>query len=150
MTSTSEPQWTTLEGKFRLICRIFTTTSLALLLAACAATRPAEPAIQDRAQARWDALLAGDFDTAYGFLSPGYRSSHTRVDFEIDIRSHRVRWTSAEVVDSSCEADVCSVETRLGYKVAKPVPGIPVWESTEQVIERWVHTGGQWWYLPNK
>lgn len=150
MSTTSQLPRASLEGKFCLICRIFATAGLALLLAACASTRTVEPDIKVRAQERWDALLAGDFDTAYSFLSPGYRSSHSRVDFEIGLRSRRIRWTSARVEASTCEADVCSVAVKLGYKVTQPVPGVPVWESSELLSERWVRTDGQWWYLPNK
>jgi hypothetical protein len=123
---------------------------LAALVSACATTaKPAVTDIKQRAQARWDALLKGDYDTAYGFYSPGYRSAHSRVDFEIAVRSRRVRWTSAEVKESSCKADVCKIKTRVGYAVAGALPGVPVWKSKQDMQENWVRTDGQWWYLPD-
>ena len=121
---------------------------LATLVSACATTQTSKSDIKQRAQARWDAVLTGDYDTAYSFYSPGYRSSHSRVDFEIALRVRRVRWNSAEVQESSCDADVCKVVTRVGYTVAGAVPGVPVWKNKKDIKESWVRTQGQWWYLP--
>jgi len=132
------------------LCRPFITCGLIALLAACAATQPAGGDAKNRAQERWDALLAGDFDAAYAFYSPGYRSSHSRVDFEIDLRSRRVRWTAAKVLEASCEADLCTVQSKVNYKVNRPVPGVPEWNSSEQIAERWVRIDGQWWFFPEK
>jgi hypothetical protein len=132
------------------LCRTFVTISLIALLSACAATQPAGGDAKSRAQERWDALLSGDLDTAYALYSPGYRSSHSRVDFEIDLRSRRVRWTGAKVLEASCEADLCTVESKVDYKVNQPVPGVPEWKSSEQIEERWVRVDGQWWFFPEK
>lgn len=120
---------------------------LAALVSACATSPPAATDVRQRSQARWEAILAGDFDRAYDLYSPGYRSSHSRVDFAIEQRMRRVRWTSAEVQESSCEADVCSVVTRIGYQVAGAVPGLSQWNSKKDVKERWVRADGQWWFL---
>ena len=128
----------------------FIACSLLALVSACATTQPAGGDVKSRAQERWDALASGDLDTAYAFYSPGYRSSHSRVDFEIDLRSRRVRWTGAKVLEASCEADLCTVESKVDYKVIKPVPGVPEWKSSENVAERWVRVDGQWWFFPDK
>ena len=106
--------------------------------------------IVERAQDRWDALLAGDFETAYGFYSPGYRSSRSVFDLAFEIRSRRVQWVSAEYRDHSCDERVCTVNFEVGFKVIKPVRGLPEWESSSLVDEKWVKTEGQWWYLPKK
>ncbi len=131
-------------------CWLFFACCLIALVSACATTQPADGDVKTRAQKRWDALLAADFDTAYAFYSPGYRTSHSRVDFEIELRSRRVRWTGAKVLQASCEADVCSVESKVDYKVNQPVPGVPQWKSSEKIMERWVRVDRQWWYLPDK
>jgi hypothetical protein len=121
---------------------------LAVLVSACATTPTSKTDIKQRAQGRWDAVMAGDYDTAYTFYSPGYRSATSRVDFEIALRVRRVRWISAEVQESSCDADVCKVVTTVGYAVAGAVPGVSVWKNKKNIEESWVRTGGQWWYLP--
>lgn len=121
---------------------------LALLLGACATNGASKNGIEDRAQARWDAILANDLDTAYGYYSPGYRTATSRVDFEIAMRLRKVKWVSADVLESSCEADLCTLTTLVGYEITKPVPGVPEWKSKQKVSERWVRTEGQWWYVP--
>lgn len=121
---------------------------LATLVSACATSPGSKTDIKQRAQERWDAVMAGDYDTAYSYYSPGYRSANSRVDFEIALRVRRVRWTSAEVQESSCDADVCTLVTTVGYAVAGAVPGVPVWKNKKNIEERWVRTEGQWWFLP--
>ena len=129
---------------YRFACAI----ALMLFLSACATSQTTDAVVRERAQARWDALLARDYDTAYSYFSPGYRSSHSRVDFEIAVRTRRVRWDSAEVKEISCEADVCTVTTLLGYQVAGAVPGVSKWANRKNLPERWIRTDGQWWYFP--
>ena len=120
----------------------------ALLLGACATTGGSTNAVEARAQSRWDAILSNDLDTAYQFYSPGYRTATSRVDFEIAMRLRRIQWTAADVLESSCEADLCKITTLVSYEITKPLPGVPVWKSKQKVTERWVRTEGQWWYVP--
>jgi hypothetical protein len=122
-----------------------------VLLTACA-TAPGntENSIEDRAQNRWDALLAGDYESAYAFYSPGYRSTRSVVDFAIGIRSRRVRWTSAEYMEHNCLENSCTVLFNVGFTVNKPVPGMKKFDGSNTVEEKWVKTEGQWWYLPKK
>jgi hypothetical protein len=122
-----------------------------MLLSACAATPTStEDVIKERAQARWDALLDGDFATAYSYFSPGYRSTITVVDFEIGVRMRKVRYRTAEYLGHSCENDVCTVQIKVGYQVARPVPGLDNWESESMLSEQWINSDGEWWFLPQK
>lgn len=131
---------------FRLLAAMFSIG----LLAACASTGDAKKhPVEERAQMRWDALLAGDFDTAYGLHSPGFRSANSRVDFEISQRSRKVGVTVAKVTGSDCKGDACTVSTAVQYRVGSPVPGVSNWESSSQLEERWVKTEGKWWFVPN-
>jgi hypothetical protein len=123
-----------------------------MLLSACATTSTASPEdiVKERAQARWDALLDGDFATAYSYYSPGYRSAMTVVDFEIGIRMRKVQYRTAEYQGHSCEKNVCTVRFKVGYQVAKPVPGLGDWESDGMVSEQWIKSNSEWWFLPQK
>ncbi len=122
------------------------------VLSGCAGTgsHSAQESIENRAQKRWDALLGGDYETAYSYYSPGYRSSVSVVDLEIGIRTRRVQWVSAEYMEHSCDERVCTVKFKLGNKVVRVVVGMPVWESFKTIDEKWVKTEDQWWYLPKK
>ena len=120
-------------------------------LSACAAT-PADDdsRVVERAQARWDAVIANDLETAYAFYSPGYRSSTSLVDYGVSWRMRKVRYTSAEYLEHSCEASRCIVKFRMGFRVFAPVPGLKQYDSDQAVEDTWVKTSGEWWYLPNK
>ncbi len=122
-----------------------------VFLTACA-TSPdsAGDAVTERAQDRWDAVLAGDYETAYSFYSPGFRSTTPMIDLAIKIRSQRVQWVSTEYKDHSCDESACTVSFLVGFKIAYPVRGMKVWESSSLVDEQWVKTEGQWWYLPKE
>jgi len=120
------------------------------LLTACASTSTAsrDKAIEQRAQARWDALLAGDYATAWSYLSPGYRSALSVTDYEISMRTRRVQYTSAEYQSHTCEEAACTVQVMVGYRVVKPAQGVPEWNSKSAVEERWIQLDGKWWFLP--
>jgi hypothetical protein len=123
---------------------------VALLLTACATTGGGGGGnVADRAQARWDALLAGDFETAYGYYTPGFRSSHSVADFELSQRLRKVQFRGAEYVDQECDGDTCTLKFSVDYHIASPVPGLDEWKSKTTLDEQWVRTQGQWWYFPN-
>jgi hypothetical protein len=122
-----------------------------MLLSACATTTASrEDVIKERAQARWDALLSRDYASAYALHSPGYRSAATVVDFEISMRTRRIRYTSAEYLEQNCVENTCTVRFRVGYQVNSPVPGVNVWNGFDVITDQWVKVDGEWWYLPDK
>lgn len=122
----------------------------AALVSACAGNPPEGDPVRERAQLRWDSILSRDLDTAYSLYSPGYRSTTSRVDFEIHLRMQRVRWTSAEYLSRECENDRCIVKFKVSFAVNQPVPGVSVFESSSNVDETWVKIDGEWWYVPPK
>jgi hypothetical protein len=123
----------------------------AALLSACATDPIAkrDDLIAERAQARWDALLAGDFATAYAYLAPGYRSAKSAADFEISIKTRRVQYNAAEYRSHRCEGKVCTVSVWVGYTVPRPAQGVPEWKSNSMLEERWIEVGGEWWFSPD-
>ena len=140
-------KWRRLAKSGLLLAFMFT----GIFLTACATSPGSDgDTIDKRAQDRWDALLAGDYETAYSFYSPGFRSTTPMIDLAIRIRSQRVKWVSAEYKDHSCDESVCTVNVLVGFKVAKPVRGMKEWENSTLVHEQWIKTEGQWWYLPKK
>ena len=132
----------------KIAARLCTAGLIISLLSACAATGPAKHPVVERAEARWEALVAGELETAYGFYSPGYRSAHSLIDFAVEMRTRRVGWTSSEYLGHSCEENRCKVRFKLGFRVRGALPGVPVISSFQQVEDTWIRTRGQWWYLP--
>jgi hypothetical protein len=125
--------------------------SVLSVLTACATTAPrSQEALVERAQARWDAILARDFDAAYALYSPGYRSATSRTDFEIELRSRRINWTSAAYREHSCDGEVCMVTFDIEYTAPRPVPGLDRWEGKSESEDTWIRSSGEWWYVPPK
>lgn len=120
-------------------------------LSACAVTPSSESDIVvERAQARWDAVTSNDLETAYTYYSPGFRSANSLIDYGVSMRMRKVAWTSATYLEHDCEESRCLVRFEVGFKVANPVPGVSVYESTSKVEDTWIKTNSQWWYLPEK
>jgi len=120
------------------------------LLTSCASTPSKTPSIQQRAQARWDALLAGDLSAAYGYLSPGTRSSIGSLQYQRSILLKKVHWTAARVLGSDCEETTCKVSISLDYTVYAAVPGVKSFSGSQTVEESWVLVDGLWYLVPKR
>ncbi len=107
-----------------------------------------EEKVAQRAQQRWDALLAGEIDLAYQFLSPARRSAIGLMDYQRQVFASRVRWVAADVGGVSCGADVCEAVVNLKSTVISPVPGVRSFDVSRNVTENWVLADHQWWYVP--
>ena len=128
--------------------------SLVSALSGCASNQTAADTSADqvvqRAEARWEAVLSDDLETAYTFYTPGYRSTVSVVDFGVSMKLRRVRYTSAEYVDQTCENQRCVLRFKVGFAVARPAPGVETFESKSVHEEVWLNTDGEWWFLPKK
>ena len=114
---------------------------LVSVLVGCAAVAPraADAVVKERAQARWDALVKGDLNAAYGYLSPGSRSVLTAADYANGIR--RGFWKSAVVDKVECRsAQSCDVSATIEYEYMGLRTKTPLKES-------WIRDGSEWWYL---
>jgi len=119
-----------------------------LLLSACAAKVAKESTIEERVNARWAALFNKDIEGAYGYLSPGYRSSVSLTQYQRSIMTGNVRWTSAKYVSSKCEETRCDVKVLVGFTVTKAVPGVKSFNGTDYIDESWVLVKGNWFIVP--
>ena len=130
--------------------RVIVLLLASLLFASCSAVSTSESQVPSRSQARWDALLEGDYETAYEYLSPGYRSSVSRVDYEVEWRIRRVNYESAQYKSHDCDEYACTVKIFVAFNVSQPIPGVPVFKSTRMLEETWVQADGAWWFVPKK
>jgi len=118
------------------------------LLAGCAgvgglsADTPSEAknsAVAARAQARWQRLIDGDLAGAYEYLSP---ASRTTMPLDLYKAKHKVgMYRSVKVDGVDCEADTCTVTLSLTYDY-KRVKGV-----TTPLVEKWIITQGQAWFV---
>jgi len=138
-----------MNSRFSRSCASRATCLLALLaLAACATIQDQSEVIGTRAQARWDALLAGDLAKAYTYLSPAYRSSVGPLQYQRQVLLQKVRWTGAQYIDSECLESTCKVRISLDFALIGALPGVRRYDGHQEIEENWVKADGQWWYVP--
>ena len=119
-----------------------------LLLSACATTVEIEDTIETRAIKRWEALLSDDYEGAYEYLSPGFRSSVSLKQYQRSLLLKKVAWTDANYVESDCAETSCKVKISLNYTVYGAVPGIQSFDGTQTITESWVLVDGNWYLVP--
>ena len=105
------------------------------------ATVPSSPeaTLKQRAQARWDALVKGDFNTAYGYMSPGSRSIITASEYAASMKAGF--WKSAVIDKVECgSAQSCDVSATIEYEHLGRRTKTPLRET-------WIREGQDWWYL---
>ena len=95
--------------------------------------------VADRVNARWAALIKGDLDAAYKFLSPASREVVSLAEFKARPRGSGFR--EVKVDGMECEPDVCKVRLLLTYD-HRLMKGI-----TTPLSESWVIDQGQFWYV---
>ena len=70
-------------------------------------------AVASRVKSRWDALIKGDLQGSYGYLSPASRET---MPLDLYKAKHRTGLYRAAQVDSvDCEAEVCTVTLSLTF-----------------------------------
>jgi len=119
------------------------------LLAACATTSTPlapEEVIQQRAQARWDALVARDFQSAYQYLTPGFRDQTESGEYIGMMAGRSVLWTGAEVLAVTCEGPRrCTVRVNVAYTVPAGPTGIRGMKMNRTISEAWLNLAEDWW-----
>lgn len=95
--------------------------------------------VRQRATARWDLLIKGDFDGAYQYMSPGSRETTTLERYKANIRRDSFRSIKMESV--ACDGEACTVKLTLTYDHPK-MKGI-----VTPVVESWIVDGAQAWYV---
>ena len=96
-------------------------------------------AVAARAEARWQALIKGDLDAAYQYLSPGSKAT---IPLDVYKATHKVGLYRAAKVDKvNCDGAACEVTLTIRYD-AKGFKNVDT-----LLTEQWVIEGGQAWIL---
>lgn len=121
-----------------------------ILLGGCQEPPPdPEIAVSERAQERWNLLVARDFSAAWGLYTPGFRETTAERDFAWEMSRRPVRWESAEVVATECDGDRCTASVRVRYHVPAAPAGLNTLRNEREVEETWIRVENQWWFLPD-
>ena len=102
-----------------------------------------QAAVRERVNARWAALIKGDLDSAYEFLSPTSRETVSLVAFKA--RRGSLAWKAAAIESISCEAEACRVELKVTYDY--PVQGGMMRDIQTPMSETWVLDKGVAWLV---
>jgi len=102
--------------------------------------------LEQRATARWDALIRKDFKAAYAFNSPSYRGLYSLDSFRSRF-GQKVAWRRIEVVDVEFKGeDAADVGINLFFGYPHP-QAEKILEMKTYIQEPWVRVDGQWWYF---
>lgn len=100
--------------------------------------------VAQRAESRWEAIIRSDFDAAYRFQSPQYRSvfsaQHFRGNFGGDLIYDLARVKSVEYD----QGQVAEVSVEVQYQ--SELPGVGPIRGVRTLREKWLYSDGSWWY----
>lgn len=99
----------------------------------------------------WNFKINKNFEAAYDFLSPGWKSNEDKEAYSRRMGNSRVEWKGVKLIDKECsETYLCSVSVEIKYeymfgdtKGAKMI--VP---ST--LKENWLMHENMWYYVPLK
>ncbi len=123
------------------------------LLSGCAVSPPktVEQVLLERSSAKWAAIFAMDYKTAYEHLSPGYRKTFSLQNYSRRISNQPVKWLAATPQGVSCDERVCEVAVRLRSEVRPKVLLVKPVEVESVIYENWIKAkDGQWYYVPKQ
>lgn len=105
-----------------------------------------ETLLRERVSARWQALIKGDFEAAYQFETPAYRSIYTPSQFRYQF-GNQTLWRMANIVNIHYDDPIVArVQVEVTYHYADPGKGQGVQNMTHRVGEVWLRKEGQWWH----
>lgn len=103
-----------------------------------------EPALRERVEARWAALIEGDLATAYQFSTPSFRANYTPAEYASFFGSH-VQWHLASVKEVRYDLED-QAEVIVNLTLTVPLGGSGDFKTTVPTPERWSFVEGQWYF----
>jgi len=103
-------------------------------------------ALTTRATARWEAILRRDYQAAYRFTTPAYRTVHDYTQFTMNYAEQVIR-KNAKVIRvelDDAEPDTATVVIKIDFVTS--ALGRPM-ESAGFARETWVKREGIWWFV---
>ena len=122
--------------------------SLAASLAGCAsmsgggkdlAPEAKQALVTERINARWNALIKGDLDRAYSFMSAGSQEAMPLKLYKEKIKPGM--WRAVKIDSMNCDAEICLVKMTLTYD-HKMMKGVQT-----PFQETWILEKGSAWYV---
>jgi hypothetical protein len=102
-------------------------------------------AVKERSNARWTAIINGNKDEAYKYLSPGTRNLISLEQYKARVQAIGYKSVAFEKVE--CEPEVCKVGLMLTYDYTPPKGVVSAKGVTTYVEETWVLENGQAYFV---
>ncbi|MDQ5769549.1 hypothetical protein [Thiothrix subterranea] len=114
------------------------TVSVLLASALLAACSPAESVLTGYAEQRWDALIKGNLEQAYGYYTEAFQATTPFDVFQRNTPSTGL-WSKAQVQKVECEASGkrCSVDVKVTVSLKMRGLSQPV-DTSDIVKETWI------------
>lgn len=121
--------------------------AILLALAGCAAMQPQTPeqVVQERAQARWKALINGDFEKAWTYADAKTRQQVLQKNYKQRFGAAGA-WIEAKVLRVKCQSESCLATVKLTTRNIAPNFARSIPQITTAFEEEWTREEGQWWY----
>ena len=131
--------------------------SIAVLLSACGEragqgtnnTSASQEQLQIRAEERWRARIAHDWEKAWEYESPAFREVFPK-QLYVKKFSYTANWelTGLEVIEYDPDAAVASVVVRVMSRPTKQTSAAAraLGAMPRELHEKWVLVDGEWWY----
>ena len=100
--------------------------------------------VKERSSARWEALIRGDKDAAYTYLSPGTRQMISLEQYRG--RGQAITYTAVQIEKVECEAETCQVGLTLTYDYLTSTGTTRAKGVRTYAEETWVLEDGQAWF----
>jgi hypothetical protein len=103
-----------------------------------------------KADERWQLLIEGRKESAYEYLSPGYRQTVPYTVYQRSVRGVGL-WKSAKAKSATCDPGRCVVTTELHIEMRNPRFSGPI-PTVVHIEEGWLidRENRQLWFVPNK
>ena len=105
--------------------------------------RPPEQVVVERAEKRLELLMMGKVEDSYAYTSPGYRSTHSPLQYASDFGGAAM-WLSTRVEGLEClpvaVPTACDVSVLISYR-----PPRLSYVQTTELQETWIKVKGNWY-----
>ncbi len=136
---------------YKVLSRIGLLT-MVLGVSACSVLQPKtdDERVFTLAEQRQAALMKHDFETAYKYMSPGYRELNSIKQF-IGSNEGVYSWVSSKVDKASCDEDMCKVFVEIEFDARALMGGVGKPSSESMILPRvnretWVRLDNKWWF----
>ncbi|MGV6809863.1 MAG: hypothetical protein ACWA5U_08305 [bacterium] len=120
---------------------LVTALLIALSFLSACQSQHAEKQVTEAAQARWQALIQGDFKRAYPYYTTAYQETTPFDHFKHSIRGVGM-WNAADVLSVSCEAPEKQCQAKLEISVVSKMRGLDKPLKTSTILEEtWRYEG---------